>query len=104
MCGASGGYTRSVNTRFRGFLDTYGLSHSLPLLYRLVVFWNVFAGIGFFVWWFAPHGPVLIAVLVVYVLVTVFGGLWWLVTSRELSDPPGRYPQRPPSTTPPSTS
>jgi len=93
-----------VSKRSRRLLDTYGLPNRLPVLYRLLIVWVLFAGIGFLVWWFVPHGPVLVAVLVVYVLVAVGGGLSWVFTSRELRDPPGRHPTRPPSTTPPSTS
>ena len=61
------------------------------MVFRILLLWVLFAGVGFVVWWFAPHGPVLVALLVVYVLAVVFGGLWRIFTARELSRPPGRH-------------
>ncbi len=69
------------------------MPHRMPVVYRLIAYWVAFAGIGFLVWWLAPHGPVLIALLVVYVLVAVFGGVWRILLSRELNEPPGRHPR-----------
>ena len=85
-------------------LDTYGLPHRLPWVFRVIVLVVAFPGVGVALWLLLPHGAAGVAVLVVYVLIAGTAGLWRISTARELSRPPGRNPQPPPSTTPPSTS
>jgi hypothetical protein len=88
----------------RSFLDTYGLPHRPPVVFRIVALLVLVPGIGFLIWWFAPHSAGVVGALVAYLLIAGFLGLWRISTARELNRPPGRHPQPPPSTTPPSTS
>ena len=88
----------------RSLLDTYGLPHRLPVAFRIVILMLAFPGVGLAIWLALPHTPAAVAVLVAYVLIAGILGLWRISTARELSRPPGRNPQPPPSTTPPSTS
>ena len=60
--------------------------------------------VGIALWLILPHTPVVVGILVFYVLAAGAGGLWRISTARELSRLPGRNPQPPPSSTPPSTS
>ena len=87
-----------------GLLDTYGLPHRLPVVFRIVILMLAVPGVGIALWLILPHTPAVVGVLVVYVLAAVGLGLWRISTARELSRPPGRHPMPPPSTTPPSTS
>jgi hypothetical protein len=76
----------------------------VPIVVRVLISWVLFAGVGFLIWWFAPHGPVLTGALVVYVLAAVGGTVWRILAAPQLSEPPRRDPRSPPSITPPSTS
>jgi hypothetical protein len=90
--------------RAHRLLETYGLPHRLPFVFRLVVLIVAVPVIGVLIWLLLPHTPVVVAILVVYLILALAGGLWRISTARELSQPPGRHPMPPPSTTPPSTS
>ena len=84
--------------------ETYGLPKRIPVPVRIAVLMPLPAAIVIVLWLVLPHTPVVIAVLVVAALAVVFGGVWRILASRELSEPPPRRPVRPPSTTPPETS
>lgn len=86
------------------WLDTYGLPHRVPVVFRLAAFMLLVPGGLALLWWLLPHTPLVVALLVVYVLLAVGGGLWRILRAQELERPPGRHPTPPPSTTPPSTS
>ncbi|HEX4035898.1 MAG TPA: hypothetical protein VHX66_15760 [Solirubrobacteraceae bacterium] len=90
--------------RERSILDTYGLPHRLPVVFRLVLLILAVPAIGVVIWLLLPHSPAVVAILAVYVVLAIAGGLWRISTARELSRAPGRHPMPPPSTTPPSTS
>jgi hypothetical protein len=82
----------------RSLLDTYGLPHRLPVVFRIVILMLAIPAIGIAIWLILPHTPAVVAVLALYVLAAVALGLWRISTARELSRPPGRNPQPPPST------
>lgn len=88
----------------RSLLDTYGLPHHVPVVFRIVAAMIAVPAVGIALWLILPHTPAVVAILVIYVLAAVGGLLWRISTARELSRPPGRHPMPPPSTTPPSTS
>jgi hypothetical protein len=86
------------------FLDTYGLPHRVPVFVRLAVFMFIPLVVLAVLWLALPHSAVVVAILTVVTLLVVGGGLWRIMASRELSEPPGRHPVPPPSSTPPETS
>jgi protein-S-isoprenylcysteine O-methyltransferase Ste14 len=90
--------------RVHRFLDTYGLPHRMPVFARLTVFMFVPAVVLIALWLLLPHTAAVVAILVVVLLAVVFVGLWRILGARELSEPPGRHPTPPPSSTPPETS
>ena len=103
MTSAARGYRRRV--RFlRSLLDTYGLPHRVPIVMRIAALMLLVpAGLAL-LWWLLPHTPLVVALLVLYVLLAVFGGLWLILSARDLDRPPRHNPKPPPSTPPPSTS
>ncbi|MGH2850275.1 MAG: hypothetical protein ACRDLP_06630 [Solirubrobacteraceae bacterium] len=86
------------------FLDTYGLPHRTPVFVRLTVFMFIPAIVLIALWLLLPHSPAVVAILTIVTLLVVGGGLWRILGARELSEPPGRHPVPPPSSTPPETS
>jgi len=84
--------------REHAILDTYGLPHRPPVVFRILVLILLLPGVGVAIWLLAPHTPAVVALLVVYVLLAGAGGLWRISKARELSRPPGRHPVPPPST------
>jgi hypothetical protein len=81
----------------RPLLDTYGLPHRLPVVFRIVILMLAIPAVGIALWLILPHTPAVVGLLVLYVLAAVAGGLWRISTARELNRPPGRNPQPPPS-------
>jgi hypothetical protein len=82
----------------RSLLDTYGLPHRVPVVFRIVILMVAFPAVGIALWLILPHTPAVVGVMVLYVLAVGALGLWRISTARELSRPPGRHPQPPPST------
>jgi hypothetical protein len=86
------------------FLDTYGLPHRMPVFARLAAFMFTPLIVLIALWLALPHSPAVVAILTVVTILVVGGGLWRIMSARELSEPPGRHPVPPPSSTPPETS
>ncbi|HLW96838.1 MAG TPA: hypothetical protein VKS25_15790 [Solirubrobacteraceae bacterium] len=44
-------------------LDTYGLPHRLPVVFRIVILIVLLPGVGVAIWLLAPHTPAVVALL-----------------------------------------
>lgn len=75
----------------RSFLDTYGLPHGVPVTYRLAMLPAVIIGGVALIYLLLPHTTATTLLMVAFVLVALFGGVWRIMTARELS-------RRPPDT------
>jgi hypothetical protein len=75
--------------------ETYDLPERPPTPFRQ---WAVMAVIPVLVivgWIVLPNTAVSVALLAVATLVVVFGGIAWVLRSRQFSDPPRRRPAPP---------
>ena len=79
--------------------DEYDLPRRTSLGLRMWIVMAVVPLAALILWILAPGSPVAVAVLAIAVLGLVFGGVAWALSSRDLRQPPGRHPTRPPSTT-----
>jgi hypothetical protein len=81
------------------FLDVYHLPRVLPFPVKLVFFFVLIAFPVPVLWWLVlPHTVAIIVVLMLLELVLVYGGLYRIFLSRELSRLPRRRPVQAPST------
>jgi hypothetical protein len=80
-------------------LDTYHLPRFIPFPVRLFLFFVAIAIPVLLLWWLGlPHTVAIVVALAFVELVIVFGGLWLLFLSAELTRLPRRMPVQPPST------
>jgi hypothetical protein len=79
-------------------LDTYGLPHRLPVVFRLVIVMIAVPVILAVLWLILPHTAAVVGILAVVALLALGLGLWRVFSARELSESPGRDPTAPPST------
>lgn len=87
--------------QLRAFRDTYGLPREMPVVARLLIL-MLLTGIPLpLIWWLAaPVSPVVVAIMLFFELVIVFGGLWRVLTANTFSSLPDRRPMQPPSIRP----
>jgi hypothetical protein len=81
-------------TRIR---ETYDLPQRTPVTYRQWGLMLLVPLLAIVLWVVLPDSPVVVALLAIVVLATVFLGVWRILSSRQLSEPPGRDPVPPPS-------
>ena len=82
----------------RSLRETYDAPDETPSPLRM---WALMVGVvvlALVLWLVLPDSPVTVAILAIVVLATVFFGVSRILTSRQLSRPPGRNPTPPPST------
>jgi predicted lysophospholipase L1 biosynthesis ABC-type transport system permease subunit len=82
----------------RSLRDTYDAPDETPSPMRM---WALMVGVvvlALLLWLVLPDSAITVAILAVVVLGTVFFGVSRILTSRQLSEPPGRNPTPPPST------
>jgi hypothetical protein len=84
--------------------ETYGLPRHVPIVVRIAVLMPIPPAVVIGLWLVLPHSAAVVALLVFVAIALVLGGVWRILTSHELDEPPQRRPMPPPSTTPPSMS
>lgn len=84
--------------------ETYGLPRRVPIVVRIAVFLPIPPAVVIGLWLALPHTAAVVALLVFVAIAVVFGGVWRILSSHELHEPPPRRPMRPPSSTLPRTS
>jgi hypothetical protein len=77
--------------------ETYDLPARPPVPFRQWGLMLLVPLLAIVLWVVLPDSPVVVALLVIVVLATVFLGVGRILRSRQLSEPPGRNPVRPPS-------
>jgi hypothetical protein len=88
----------SLRDQKNELLDTYGLPHRLPVVFRFIVVMIAVPVILAVLWLILPHTAAVVGILVVVALLALGLGLWRVFHARELSERPGRHPMPPPST------
>jgi hypothetical protein len=79
--------------------EEYDLPRRTSIGLRMWVVMGIVPAAALVLWLIVPGSPVAVAVLAIALLALVFGGVAWAMSSRELRQPPGREPRRPPSAT-----
>jgi hypothetical protein len=77
--------------------ETYDLPDRVPVPVRHWVLMGIVPLLALVLWLVLPDSPIVVAILVIAVLVTVFVGVQRVLASRQLSERPGRRPTTPPS-------
>jgi hypothetical protein len=77
--------------------ETYDLPERPPVPMRQWLLMLAVPLIALVLWLVLPDSPIVVAILVLVVLVTVFLGVQRILRARQLSTPPGRNPTTPPS-------
>jgi Na+/melibiose symporter-like transporter len=75
--------------------DDYGIPRGtsrLPVL-RMWLVMLALPVIALVLWLVLPDSPIMVAILVVAVIVAVGTGVFWVLSTRSLSEAPGRNPQ-----------
>ena len=78
--------------------ETYDLPKRTPVPMRQWLLMLAVPLLALVLWLVLPDSPIIVAILVVAVLVSVFAGVAGVLRSRQLSSAPGRNPTTPPST------
>ena len=76
--------------------ETYDLPRKPPVPFR---HWALMLGVvllALVLWRVLPNSPVTVALLAIVLLGTVFFGVWRVLSSRSLHEPPRRDPTPPP--------
>jgi hypothetical protein len=76
----------------RSIRETYDLPRKPPTLFRFAAFMVVFAVGAPLLWLVLPDGVVSVAVLALFLLVLIAVALRWILSSREIEQPPPRRP------------
>ena len=88
----------SLRDQKNELLDTYGLPHGLPVVFRFIIVMIAVPVILAVLWLILPHTAAVVGILVVVALLALGLGLWRVFRARELDERPGRHPMPPPST------
>jgi membrane-associated phospholipid phosphatase len=79
-----------------GLRESYDLPRKPPVPYRQWALMLAVPLIALGLWAFVlPRTPAMVAVLAVVLLISVFVGVWRVLSSRALHEPPGRDPVPP---------
>jgi hypothetical protein len=74
----------------------YGLPARPPITLRVLAV-HLAVLVAAFGLWLAVPGTATVAILTLVVLGIVFSGVYRVMSSRDLEEPPGRHPEPPPS-------
>ncbi|MDQ3848988.1 MAG: hypothetical protein M3296_00010 [Actinomycetota bacterium] len=75
-----------------GLRDAYGLPRRTPPTIRFMVFMVIFVIVAVLGWLTLPDSAVSVALLALAALAVVFTGVFWIFSSRQVTEPPGRDP------------
>lgn len=75
--------------------ESYDLPRRPPVPYRQWALMVTVVFLALVLWRVLPDSPLTVALLAVVVLATVFFGVWRVLSSRELREPPGHDPVPP---------
>ena len=76
----------------RSIRETYDLPRKPPTLFRFAAFMLAFAIGAPLLWYVLPHGVVTVALLAIALLLVIAVALRWILSSREVEQPPPRQP------------
>jgi fatty acid desaturase len=74
--------------------EDYGLPRRAPITMRVLAVHLAVLVLAFALWLIVP-GAITVAILVIVLLATVGAGVFRVLASRDLGDPPGDTPQPP---------
>jgi hypothetical protein len=77
--------------------DDYDLPRRTSLGTRMWIVMAIVPLAALVLWFVSPGSPAAVVVLALAVLLIVFAGVGWALSSRDLRRPPGRNPTPPPS-------
>jgi hypothetical protein len=77
--------------------DDYDLPHRTSLGTRMWIVMAIVPLAALVLWLISPGSPAAVVVLALALLLIVFAGVGWAMSSRDLRRPPGRNPTPPPS-------
>jgi hypothetical protein len=72
--------------------ETYDLPRKPPAVFRFIGFLALFIVGAPLLWLLLPDGPVTVAVLAIFFLVVIGLALQPILTSRDITEPPGHNP------------
>jgi uncharacterized membrane protein YccC len=75
--------------------ESYDLPPKPPVPHRQWALMVVVAIMALVLWRVLPDSPVVVALLAIILLATVFFGVWRVLSSRSLREPPGHDPMPP---------
>jgi hypothetical protein len=90
---------QGVNGPVQEVMDTYHLPRKVPVAVRLIAYFCLIGIPVLLLWGLGlPHTIAIVVVLAVLEVAIVFGGLFWIFLSKDLTRLPRRQPVQAPST------